>query len=371
MKKIIIVITVLLAFISTVSIAQSRIIADNETIANVLKHRIDTLGRGMGAVVGVIDANGKRVISYGKFDHQESQPLNGDTIFEIGSITKVFTGMLLADMVERGEVKLDDPVQKYLPEKVKLKAKDGIQITLENLSVQNSGLPRLPNNFISSNFLDPYSDYTAEKMYAFLSNFEPKFKPGENWTYSNIGVGLLGHVLSLRAGMSYEELVIERILKPLGMNDTSITLTDDQKARFATGHNSALAATNAWAFKALAGAGALRSSINDMLIFAEANLGLTDSPLSKAMQNSHMPRMALDDQDPGSKIGLNWIIYSYHDSQIVWHNGGTGGFSTFLGIDKENKTAVVILTNSQNSFDDIGFHLLNSNYEISHPKPRN
>lgn len=370
MKTKLIFTAILLLFISIASLAQGQTIADDDTIKALLKHRIDTLKRGMGAVVGVIDENGKRVISYGKFDRNNSQPLNGDTIFEIGSITKVFTALLLADMVERGEVKLDDPVQMYLPENVQLKPKDGSQITLESLSVQNSGLPRLPGNFSPANMANPYADFTVEKMYEFLSGYEPEYKVGEKWAYSNIGVGLLGHVLTLKAGKSYEELVTERILRPLGMNDTGISLSEKQKSRFAKVHTPALEETVPYTIKTIEGAGALRSTVNDMLTFAEANLGLIESPLSAAMQTSHKPRMEFQLQDSNANIGLNWIIYEKHGSKIIWHNGGTGGSVSILAIDKENKTAVVILTNSHNMFDDIAFHLLNSKYEILDLEPR-
>ena len=149
------------------SVPNSPVPSDDE-IRKILIERIDTFHQGVGIVVGVVDAHGRRIITYGKLENGDPRPLNGDTIFEVGSVTKVFTSLLLADMVQRGEVALTDPVAKYLPPEVKMPERGGRQITLVDLSTHTSGLPRVPSNFHPKDPANPYADYTVEQLYQFL-----------------------------------------------------------------------------------------------------------------------------------------------------------------------------------------------------------
>ena len=252
--------------------------ADSAEIRSLLENRIDLGKKAVGIVVGTIDEKGRAVIGYGKLAKDRDEQPDGDTVFEIGSITKVFTSLILADMVERGEVKLDDPVSKFLPASVTVPSRNGRQITLLDLSMQISGLPRLPTNMKPADPANPYVDYDAAKLYEFLSGYKLQRDIGEKYEYSNLGVGLLGHALSLKAGMSYEQLVKKRILEPLGMTSSSVTLSNRRRNGW---HRSRrrLSPVKNWDLDALAGAGALRSTANDMLKFLAANLELTDSPL--------------------------------------------------------------------------------------------
>src|SRR5271168_411561 len=197
--------------------------SDSE-IRKILTDRIGSENSGVGIVVGVIDAKGRRVIAYGSLAKDDKRPLNGDTIFEIGSMTKVFTSLVLMDMVQKGEVAVTDPVSKYLPATVKVPERNGKKITLQDLSTQSSGLPRMPGNFAPKDDLNPYADYTPEKLYQFLSGYQLTRDIGSQYEYSNLGVGLLGHALTLRAGMDYETMLRSRILDPLGMNSTRVAL---------------------------------------------------------------------------------------------------------------------------------------------------
>jgi len=167
--------------------------------------------------------------------------MDGNTIFEVGSVTKVFTSLLLADMAQRGQVALTDPVAKYLPAGVKMPERNGRQISLEDLATHTSGLPRLPSNLSPKDAANPYADYSVEQLYQFLSGYQLTRDIGPQYEYSNLGGGLLGHVLARRAGMDYEKVVRSRICEPLGMRSTSITLSDDMKTRFAVGHNGPIA----------------------------------------------------------------------------------------------------------------------------------
>lgn len=334
----------------------------HDQIKNILRDRVDVAKKSVGIVVGLIDDKGARIVSYGKPSQESAQALNGDSVFEIGSVTKVFTATLLADMVERSELSLDDPISKFLPKTVKVPTHDAKEITLRQLSSQVSGLPRMPANFAPKDQTNPYADYSVEQMYAFLSGYSLTRDPGAQYLYSNLGVGLLGHILALRARMDYETLVRTRILQPLKMSDTAIELTRGMKARLAVGHNQNLKPVANWDIPTLAGAGALRSTVNDLLKFVAANLGLTKSPLGTAMEKAHQPQH--ETGTPGLEVGLGWHILKRFDSEIVWHNGGTGGYHSFVGFNKAKRKGVVVLSNSTNDIDDIGRHLLESHYPL-------
>src|SRR5581483_4562039 len=284
---------------------------------------------------------------------------DGDTVFEIGSISKVFTSTLLADMVGHGEVKLDDPISQYLPESAKVPTRKGRAITLVDLATHTSGLPRMPDNASPKDPSNPYADYTVEQMYAFLSGYRLTRDIGEKYEYSNLGGGLLGHVLALKAGTSYEALVTSRICRPLGMTDTRITLTPEMTARLAKGHDEAGKPVANWDIPTLAGAGALRSTAHDLLKFVSANMGLVKTDLRTTLELTQNPR-----HEAGSslmQIGLGWHIMKKTAGDVIWHNGGTGGYHSFIGFDRKGLRGVVVLVNSDTDIDKIGLQLLDPN----------
>ncbi|HKW17467.1 MAG TPA: serine hydrolase [Terriglobales bacterium] len=342
-------------------------LAPDSEIRNILVERIDKQHQSVGIVVGVVDSSGRRVVSYGSLAKEDKHAVDGNTIFEIGSITKVFTSLLLAEMVERKEVGLTDPVSKYLPADVRMPERNGRQITLEDLSTHTSGLPRLPSNMKPKDPANPYADYSVEQMYQFLSSYQLTRDPGSQYEYSNLGGGLLGHVLARRAGTDYETLVRTKICEPLGMNDTRITLSPQERARFATGYDASLNAVSAWDLPTLAGAGALRSTANDLLTFVAANLGYVKSPLAPAM--AEMLTVRRPTGMPNLEIALGWHILTRDGREIIWHNGGTGGFRSFIGFDLKTRTGVVALSNAETmaGVDDIGQHLLNTNAPLWQP----
>jgi CubicO group peptidase (beta-lactamase class C family) len=271
-------------------------------------------------------------------------------------------------MVNRTEVTLDDPAAKYLPENVKMPERSGKSITLLDLSTHNSGLPPLPGNLKFKDPRDPQADYSVDDLYRFLSGYTLPRDPGSEYEYSNLGAGLLGHLLAYPAGTDYESLIRSRIARPLSMADTGITLSSSMNQRMATGHNAMLVpVANSDLPTPLAGAGALRSSANDMLTFLEAFLGYKESPLAPAM------KAMLEVRRPAGQatIGLGWIIMSANGREIVGHNGATGGFRSFVGYDPKERIGVVVLSNTStpSGIDDIGFHLLNPNAPLANPEP--
>jgi CubicO group peptidase (beta-lactamase class C family) len=327
---------------------------DPKEIQQILKEAIDNR-RTVGIVVGIVDADGIKIFSAGK-TARDGRNVDGDSVFEIGSVTKTFTATLLADLVKRGLVSLDDPASKYLPGSVKVPSRGGREITLLDLATQRSGLPRMPTNFKPADAENPYADYTIEKMYEFLSSYQLPRDIGAKYEYSNLGVGLLGHILALKAGRSYEALLAERIFRPLEMNSTAIVLTSDMSSRLAAGHSSGLTPEKNWDLGALAGAGAIRSTVNDMMKYVAAYMELKPSLLSAAMELAQQDRN--DTTIPNTRIGLAWHLLKRPDSVIVWHNGGTGGYHSFVGFDRKRGVGVVVLSNSTNDIDDIGFHLV-------------
>ncbi|HEV8414727.1 MAG TPA: serine hydrolase [Bryobacteraceae bacterium] len=334
----------------------------DDEIREILVRRIDQQKQAVGIVVGVIEPDGRRVVAYGNLAHGDPRTLDGDTIFEIGSVTKVFTSLLLADMVKRQEVTLDDPAAKYLPENVKMPERNGKSITLHDLATHSSGLPRLPSNLKPKDPRNPYADYSVDDMYQFLSGYELPRDPdsdlkGSEFEYSNLGGGLLGHVLAYRAGTDYESLIRTRITRPLGMPDTGITLSSSMQQRMATGHDPRLVPAANWDLPTLAGAGALRSSANDMLTFLEAFLGYKVSPLAPPMKAMFEVRRTLGK----ANVGLGWFIFSTDTREIANHDGGTGGFCSYLGYDPKERIGVVVLSNAfaPAGVVDIGLHLLN------------
>ena len=321
-----------------------------------------------GIVAGLIEPDGRRVIAVGRSGASGSGALDGDTAFEIGSVTKVFTGTLLATMVSAGDVRLDEPVSTFLPPGVTVPSRDGKTITLLDLATQTSGLPRLPGNLAPKDPRNPYADYTVQQLYDFLSGYQLPVDSGTRFEYSNVGMGLLGHALSLRAASTYEELVTQRVLGPLGMGDTAITLSPMLTARLASGHGPDGQAVANWDLPTLAGAGALRSTVNDQLRFLAANLG-TRSALAPALALARLARRSLGSLD--GSIGLAWLVRRSSDTEFVWHNGQTGGYRSFIGFERRRGRGVVILHNGVTNTDDIGFHLLDSRIPLAAPpRPR-
>ncbi|MES2305018.1 MAG: serine hydrolase [Gemmatimonadota bacterium] len=323
----------------------------------VAEHRI------VGVVAGRMTAKTTSTVTAGTRHTGRDDAMTDSTLFEIGSITKVFTGTLLADMVLKREVALDDPVSKYLPGWT-IPSFNGQQITLLDLATQSSGLPSIPDDFTPANPLDPYADYSESRLVAFLGRYQMKRAPGARYEYSNLGMGLLGRALAERAKKPYEALIRERILAPLGMADTRIDLTAEDLARAAGGHNDQLLSTADWHLPAFLAAGALHSTVPDLLRLAAAVRDTTRGPLAKALAFAIRPRRPYNGAD---SIGLAWHHLHIDGNDVVWHNGGTGGFRTFLGINITLQRAVVVLNNANVPMDGIAISLLRGQPPLAPP----
>lgn len=315
---------------------------------------------GETIVVGVIDETGRRIITRG--------PARADTLFEIGSITKTFTGLLLADMAARGEIGLNDPAAKYLPAGWTLPVR-GRPITLLDLTTHRSGLPRVPLNMPYSDEGNPYADYTPALMREFLKIWVPDREPGVQYEYSNLGVALLGQILAWRAGTDYERLVRTRITGPLRMADTTIRTADRDMLRQAIPHDEFLRPVTPWEGGVMVAAGGLRSDADDMLTYLGAHIGIVPSPLKPAMDGMRVVRAGGD--SPTAAMGIGWMVATTRVGTIVTHGGATGGYLANVAFDPVRRRGVVVLANAitQPGVDDIAMHLLTGSPVAATPPP--
>ncbi len=297
----------------------------------------------VGMTIGVLHEGRETTFGYGRMSKADARVPDGESVFEIGSASKVFTGVLLADAVMQGQVKLDQPAGDLLPSGTKMPTRGKRAITLRDLSTHVSGLPRLPDNLKILQPDNPYADYSVEDLYAFLKSHKLKRAPGEASEYSNLGQGLLGHLLARQRKATYEKLLRERIAMPLNMTSTTITLNELQQARLAPPHRADGHPDGNWDLPTLAGAGAIRSTANDMLRFAKANLNPPANELGQALELAWKVH-----QKPLAKgefaKGLGWHVA--HDGSTRWHNGQTGGYHSMLLVNPETQTSVVLLTNT-------------------------
>ncbi|HEU4339354.1 MAG TPA: serine hydrolase domain-containing protein [Planctomycetota bacterium] len=306
-----------------------------------------------GLVIGVIEGKKQSVLGFGRVSLKSEEKPGAETVYEIGSITKVFTTFLLAALAQEGLVGLNDPIRVHLPKDVTAPRSDNKEITFTHLATHTSGLPPVPAN-LPAFTEDPYANYGADRLYDYLrATNRLKYPVESKYEYSNLGMGLLGHLLERASTMTYEELVVQRIANPLGMRDTRITLTESMQARLAWPYDVHGKPAHGWNFRALAGCGALRSTVRDLLRFAAANLGQGDPRLTAVLASCHAVRLKEDVFPDRLRVGLGW-----HHSPlraggkwVIWHNGGTGGYTSFLGFAKETGTAVVVLTNSGPSME--------------------
>lgn len=328
----------------------------------VERARLDALARPLvdegwvyGMTIGLIGENGTQIVGYGSVSEENSATPGADTLFEIGSISKVFTGLILAKMVEDGTVALEEPVQDLLGDSMTV-PKGEREITLVDLSTHSSGLPRMPTNFNPKDPGNPYADYTVEQMAAFLGKHKLRRQPGEKFEYSNLAVGLLGHALARKSNMSYEALLAKTVCGPLGLSDTVITLDEAHQARLAKGHDFDGSPVPNWDIPTFAGAGAIRSTAADMLKFLAAQIGLDKTPLESAIRASHV--VHFENGDGASDVALGWLVQK-KEPKMIWHNGGTGGYHSFAGFSPQEKIGVVVLAGSATGHvDTLGTRLI-------------
>jgi CubicO group peptidase (beta-lactamase class C family) len=357
-------------------IQEQKIFKITDKLKETTQSLVDNNKTNAAIVVGLVNPNGTQFYGYGNMSNANPITVDKDTIFAIGSITKVFTTILLADMVNRGLVNLDDPIQQYLPTSIKVPTFKGQKITLENLATHTSGLSEFPSSHCVSNFngtddddedsiqarlffIECDKNYTFDQLYQDLSNTMLIREPGLKFEYSTFGISLLGHILALKSGMPYDQLLEERILNVLGMNSTSIVLSDVQKSRLAIGHLNGQELPFWNTSRPIAPAGGLHSSVADMLKFASANLGLINTKINDAMKISHI---IIHDSRIGKAfsnnytayVSLGWIIATDFGTQIVEHNGETAdGYNSFIALNPSKERGIVIIASASSIDIDV------------------
>ena len=308
-----------------------------------------------GITIGVVQHGVRRIFTYGI-----AKP---DSVFEIGSITKTFTATILAQMVEQHTVRLDEPVRDLLPPNTVAKPANA-EITLLDLSDQHSGLPRMPDNFHPADPANPYADYDPKLLYAFIAAHGLALPANAPFGYSNLGVGLLGQALANRAAKPYPELLREQVLVPLSMADTTIALTSALRPRLIQGYDDRFHPAHAWDLDALNGAGGIRSTAADMLTYLEAQLHpdklSPTTPAGKTLPAAiALTHVLHAEVDPGEHIALNW--FHIDSTGSFWHNGGTGGYSSFALFNPALDFAIIVLSNSgpgpHSITDKLGGHI--------------
>lgn len=303
----------------------------------------------IGITVGIRTEKRSEVYGYGLVDAKRQEVPHESTLFEIGSISKVFTGLLLAQLVQEGRISLQEPVYTHLPD-----CPDFPQdITLQQLVTHTSGFPRVPANLFDTPGYDernPYAHYTSENLYTYLATYRgalEEAQPGV-YSYSNLGAGLLGEILARTLGLSYEQAIVQRICDPLGLSDTRMQLTTEQRGRLATPHTSTGEPTLNWDIPTLAGAGALRSTARDMLTFLAASLGQISTPFQPAFHLHHkvVVELPLAESYP-TGVALGWHTGRLAETgkTVYRHTGGTGGYTAFAGFQMESQCGVVVLLN--------------------------
>lgn len=338
-----------------------------QATGQILSDRIERDGQGIGIVAATIENDTPQFTSFGMADANGQTPVDQTTLFEIGSISKLFGNLLLAQMVLDGAMDLEAPIANYLPQGTKLPQFQDQQITLADLATHSASLPSIPPDLGKADPLNPYAGYGAEPYYGFLANFTLPRAPGTQFEYSNIGAVLLAEAVSHTAGKGYAQLVEERILDPLGMTDTSLLLSDP--LRLAGGHNQAGEPVPHWTFDIFAPAGGYISTAADLAKFAAAASGQHKTSLDPAF--ALMLENTRPAGTPRMTIGLGWMLLDHDNGTTVWHNGITGGFNSFIGFDRQTRKAAVVLANAltQTGIEDIGFHLIDPDAKLA-PQPQ-
>ena len=392
-------------------ISADKKISNEDPVLRILRERVDEHGHAVGIVAGIIRGINRYGYNYGTLHQGTIRRVSPMTVFEIGQLSSLYTTAMLSIMIQQGDLNLNDKVETYLPETVKMpSATMGKPILLEHLATHTSGLPDLPGNLVSTDQKNPLKDYTVDLMYDFLTSYadlQPSWEDaipeqGEqveedsltvegDYLYSALGMGLLGHILELVAGKSYDNLMRELIHSPIKLANTASVPTASMRTYTATGHDDGGRPIEPWSNKVLLGGRGLRSNLLDMMALVSANMGIIyslpeefneedstryDIPIEELILLSNRYHMSFDDLIIPRKrtnisdveMAMGWKVKKdYRGRNIHWLTGQTNGFFAFAGFVKEWKKGVVVLANSSVSIEDIGFHLLSSRNPINPP----
>lgn len=341
----------LVAFLAPLAAAASGGLLDPQVRAYIQGHIDD--GFIDGLAIGILQGDRVETHAFGKISPTSDVAPNGDSVYQIASLTKVFNGVLLALLVERGLLSLDQTLPGSF-EECALPANKGRPITLLDLATHRSGLPRAPNNLPSQDPLNPVAGYTPEHLCAYLAEALPQIEPKGRVGYSNVGMGLLGRIIAERTGLTWEQLFQQEIAAPLGMESTAVTLTPAMQDRLVMPFDRDGGPMKVWDIPTVEAAGALKSTVKDLLLFLRANFQENDTELARALVLAREAPGRLD--GTLEYQGLGWFLRQR--DLFYEHTGGTA-YSSYFGIQMENRIGVVVLSNTHsNLIEFIGLRIL-------------
>jgi len=325
--------------------------------------------RTRACIAAAVIDNGAAAKAYVCADAKSQRPLDDYTAFEVGSVSKPITAALLAELAALGEITLDDPLAKLLPAGMVVPSFEGRQITIRHIVTHTSGLPRAPSQWgPAKNPMNPFADLTERDLIGALAETKLTRAPGSQWEYSNFAMMVLSYALAKRSGKDFETLLRERLLAPLGMNDTYVARRPP-RVRLAQGHLGNGMPWIPWDFPVdMAGVGGVRATLPDMVRFLEGQLGSRESTITPALARTQQLVSSV-----GRRMGMGWFIGSIAGGRtIVWHDGATGAFTSFVAFDRAAKRAVVLLSDTSliatGGLDTLGVHLLDPSVPAGAPR---
>ena len=321
-----------------------------------------------GFVIGIVHGDSTYVFSYGTLSRTEQVAPKDNSIFELGGITKVFTASLVELLVEEGLMDYNTSLNEYLPKAI---SNDKTDITLIEAITHTAGMPRLPHGIgkREKEANNPYAYYAKQDLYEFYKNYYP-IDEENRYQYSHVTYALLETAIENVTGERFEEVLNKKLLKPLGLNDTNIRLNADQKSRLAQGYNIMGKRTKPWRFSSFQGSVGMKSSVNDLMSFMSVQMGIGNEKYANSFEDMHEPIFETD-LAKNNYISKAWHVIKKRNHNIVLHAGSTSGHQAFMGFVKESQTGVVILSNSENSTNNLGFIVLramNNNWKKSKSK---
>jgi serine-type D-Ala-D-Ala carboxypeptidase/endopeptidase len=339
----------------------------NDDVRAALEQRFKGDRTGACIAAGVID-DGAISTAYYCADPSSQRPYDEHTAFEIGSVTKTMTAALLAELIARGEVALGDPIAKLLPPGTRVPSFNGREITIGDIVTHTSGLPGVPAGYRPPDLNNPYAAATERDLLDALATTQLTREPGSKWEYSNFAMIVLSYALAKRSGKDYETLLRERLLAPLGMNETYVA-RPPPGVRLAQGHLPGGMQAVPWDFHPdMAGVGGVRATLPDMLRYLEGELGTRESAITPALARTQELVVSVG----GHRMGMNWNLSNRDGRMRIWHEGGTGGYSSFAAVDRAAKRAVVVLSDTAltatGGLGSLGFHLLDPSSPAGSPR---
>ncbi len=312
-----------------------------------------------GLIAGLIDGDSTYIVDYGSTNLDSMVRITENTVFEIGSLSKVFTMSLLSVLVHEGLLNLDDPVNKWVPEDY-MNRKIGDELKVSDLVNHTAGFPRLPKDFglKQSNPDDPYSDYTKDDLLTYYATFPFKDRKAGKYVYSHINFAIVEIVCEQASGKSYARLLKEKIIEPLSMENTYLGITEKVIANSAQGYTVSGRKVNQKTYSSFEGSMGIKSTLHDLLILVRTHLGLIHEEYKNIFSDNLKSYVSTGIRESVS-VGNAWHILEhkkYYD--VIVHPGRISGHQVTIHFVPETRTGVVVMANSDSSLDNLGYMML-------------